>query len=265
MRIEFVAADPAGNITLLIKSPVPREDYGRIARKLLSLTEFKGEQVGFFTSPREGGRFRLEMMGGEFCGNAAMSLAAFFAYQDGLADGESAEYPLEISGADHIVPCRITREGASWIGSVHMPLPEKIEKYELEPYIRLPVVFFPGIAHAVVHEDMLSREQAERKIRSWCEAAGTDAFGILRTAPGNDRISPLVYVRETGSAVWERGCGSGSAAVGAYTAAQRAQNTALDLRQPGGLIRVNVDYDDSVRRIEISGTVKIVAMGQAWV
>jgi len=264
MKLDFVKLSPTQNMTLLVTGSVDRAQHSAVAARLMGPEGVGAEQVGFLEPASDAeARMRLQMMGGEFCGNAAMSLAAFLAFQDQLPDSAECVYPLEVSGADDLVRCRIRRRGDEYLGSVCMPLPTQIQIVAFPGAFCCPVVFFPGIAHAILPEDALTCSQAEACIADWCAFTDQEAFGIILR--GEDAIRPLVYVRETGSAVWERGCGSGSAAVGAYTAAQRAQNTALDLRQPGGLIRVNVDYDDSVRRIEISGTVKIVAMGQAWV
>ena len=267
MKLEFAKLSPTRNMTLIVTSPVARDMQPAVAEKLMAYGSVGAEQVGFLEpASLPGARARLQMMGGEFCGNAAMSLATFFAYQDDLPEGAETVYPLEISGAGARVDCRIVRGASACTGSVNMPLPERIEKCELEPFFRLPVVFFPGIAHVIVHEDMLSAEQAEKKIRSWCRAAGAEAFGILRTSAANDRISPLVYVRETDSAVWEHGCGSGTAALGAYCAMRAGQDQALEVSQPGGTIRVRAAYEAGrVSSIEISGEVKLVAAGSAWI
>ena len=72
MRIKVRVADPAGNITIFVTTPVEREKYPFIARQLLAREDLKGEQVGFIERKARGG-FRMEMMGGEFCGNASRS------------------------------------------------------------------------------------------------------------------------------------------------------------------------------------------------
>ena len=70
MRLYY--ADPAGNITAMVQSPIAPGDRVRVAKAILALG--RAEQVGFLTEPILGGDCRLEMMGGEFCGNAARSL-----------------------------------------------------------------------------------------------------------------------------------------------------------------------------------------------
>ena len=88
-----------------------------------------------------------------------------------------------------------------------------ISEEELEPGLFLPVVRFPGIAHVIVKEDKMDPAAAKAVIPRWCRQLKTDALGILLTNQDLNRIRPLVYVRQTDSGVWERGCGSGTAAI----------------------------------------------------
>ena len=87
MKLTLCTADPAGNITLLVETPVDPAEYHSVANQLMAIEQFHCEQVGFITEPVMGGGIRLEMMGGEFCGNATMSLGAVLARDAGLADG----------------------------------------------------------------------------------------------------------------------------------------------------------------------------------
>ena len=82
MRIKVRVADPAGNITVFVTTPVEREKYPAIARQLLAREELKGEQVGFIEKTDQGD-FRMEMMGGEFCGNASRSFGYLLCQQAG--------------------------------------------------------------------------------------------------------------------------------------------------------------------------------------
>ena len=266
MKLRFAKLNPTENMTILVSDPVPRNRHSAVAESLMAYGSVGGEQVGFLEEPSlPGARMRLQMMGGEFCGNATMSLAALLALQDGLPDGGEAVYPLEVSGADGIVPCRIHRNGDVCRGTVRMPLPEAIREVDFPGGVRCPVVFFPGIAHAIVREGVLCASDAPRCIPRWCATCGTEAFGIILADDALDRIRPLVYVRSTDSSVWERGCGSGTAALGAYLAHERRSNAALDVAQPGGIIHVDAKWDgERVSSVEISGDVRLAATGEAW-
>ena len=70
MKLNVLRADPAGNITLFVLDPVEKSRRADVAAQLMAVPEYKAEQVGFVCTPQEGGDGRMEMMGGEFCGNA---------------------------------------------------------------------------------------------------------------------------------------------------------------------------------------------------
>lgn len=267
MKLKFAKLNPTGNMTILVTDPVPRSLQGTVATALMAYGSVGGEQVGFLEAPTlPGARARLQMMGGEFCGNASMSLATLLAMEEKLPDGAAAIYPLEVSGADDLVRCRIERRGNACWGTVRMPLPEAIRELDFPGGPRCPVVFFPGIAHAIVREDALTAEQAQTCIADWCDTCGAEAMGILLASDAPDRIRPLVYVRSTDSSVWERGCGSGTAALGAWRAHLRRGDVEVEVLQPGGTIGVRAACSDGrVSQIEISGTVRPVCTGEAWI
>ena len=70
MELRYTVIDPTKNITLLVTTPVPRDVQPRVAAELLR-REKDAEQVGF-AEGLAAGNPRLQMMGGEFCGNATM-------------------------------------------------------------------------------------------------------------------------------------------------------------------------------------------------
>ena len=74
MELRYTVIDPTKNITLLVTTPVPRDVQPRVAAELLRRGK-DAEQVGFVEGLAAGDP-RLQMMGGEFCGNATMSMAA---------------------------------------------------------------------------------------------------------------------------------------------------------------------------------------------
>ena len=102
-EIRYVILDPTGNLTALVLDPVSGEERTRITAALMD----RCEQVGYLCSPEKPGvRARLQMMGGEFCGNASMAAAVYLAAGDGLQEDRETEIILEVSGADTPVACR---------------------------------------------------------------------------------------------------------------------------------------------------------------
>ena len=248
MGLRVTAADPAGNVTLLVESPVPPSEYRTIASRLLALPELRGEQVGFLTAPRMGGEVRLEMMGGEFCGNAARCAGLWQARKRGR-DGAVA---VEMSGCSHPLTVE-TGGGEAWAG---MPLPRFAEEIRLGG-ADFTAVCFEGIVHLVGECPPLSPETIARLLPEAAERFHLPAAGVMFLHGGLMR--PAVYVRDTDTLVWERSCASGSTAV-AWREARSAPDglRRLDLKQPGGIIRTEtVREGGQVRSIRIGGPVTL--------
>lgn len=271
MEISFIKTSPTQNVTVLVTTPVPRSEQPALAAKLLACDSVGGEQAGFIEPAKlPGARLRLQMMGGEFCGNATMSLGAWIARQDGLPDGGRVRYALEVSGTEGLAECRVERVGSAYRGTVCMPLPEQVCDVTLTTDAgpqTFPLVRMPGIAHIVAPvESGLSREEIARRIRGWNATLRADALGVLRYDAKGETIEPIVYVPATDSAVWERGCGSGTAALGCWHALRDGRSVRTSIRQPGGEIEVDAIVEgNAVARLTITGTVKIVAVGTAYV
>jgi diaminopimelate epimerase len=239
MDLECTIYDPTKNITLLVSTPVPRQQQSAVAAALIRRKP-EVEQVGFLEpAASPSARLHLQMMGGEFCGNACMAAAAYLSDQEQLTPGQSAIYPLEVSGAEGLITCRLERRIHRCRVNVAMPLPQRIGTAQLPLRGRVfsvPAVWFPGIVHCIVPEHFLTRGQAEEAIRPLCKSLGAEACGILLFSESTSTFTPLVYVASTDTAVWESGCGSGTAALGAYLALRRGTDTSTPLHQPGGLI-----------------------------
>lgn len=270
MELKFVKASPTENMTLLIQTPVPREQQLLVAEQLLAYGSVYAEQAGYIEMPQNAkAEKRLQMMAGEFCGNASLSLAAWLAKEKGLAVGESTEILLEVSGAADLVCCELTREGKGYHGRVQMPLPEKIEERDFSlqgKQYRFPVVVFEGITHIIVPaaewgEDGVTL--AEQAAKAW-KGALPEVFGILLYDAEKETLKPLVAVGES-SLIWEKGCGSGTCAIGAYLAQKVEKSIMASLQQPGGVMGVEAVFaNGKVEKLYITGKVSIVAEGTAY-
>ncbi|MEA5040922.1 MAG: hypothetical protein VB053_00090 [Oscillibacter ruminantium] len=267
MKLDYTVWDPTKNITLLVSTPVPRGEQPHVAAKLMSAHPHV-EQVGFLEpAALPGAALRLQMMGGEFCGNASMSAAAFLAEQGvvstGGADAPASFLVLEVSGYPGLLQCRLSRrvEGG-WNGTVDMPLPEKIGTAELPGVGTVPAVIFDGITHCIVPANAMTRPAAKAAIRPLCMALKADACGILLYDETAASFAPLVYVLSTDTAVWESGCGSGSAALGAYLASQTGGDCTAELCQPGGTISVCARWNEGrISALTITGYVALLEQG----
>ena len=239
MQLEYIIADPTGNITALVRTEVAPAEQPRIAAALMA-REKSVEQTGFLRLTERGAELR--MAGGEFCGNAALSAAAVFARERGLAPEEKITLPVSVSGAPWPVRVELNAlHGGGFSGTVEMPLPAavglktlRLDGRELSP---LACVEFPGITHIIVPGDMDAGE-AERAAREWCAELGASALGLMLLDEGVRRLRPLVYVPAGDTLFWESSCASGTAAVGAWLSARDGGPCRLTLDEPGGRLSV---------------------------
>ncbi len=265
-QISYYLMDPTKNMTILVETPVPEASFPFVAEKLMTI-EPGAEQVGFVrgsevaaVSGSERGANAdgkkiveelptLQMAGGEFCGNASMSAAVYYAMQGGISEGTLL---LRVSGAREPVEVQVKRSrDESWQGRVHMPKPVSIAEESFPDGSVHTVVRFEGIAHVIMDEAGADVQQlpiealkqdparAEALAASWCEHLHTDAIGLMFLNEAHDGMQPLVYVPVAGTCIWESSCASGTTAVGAYLA-QKAGAAHYSLRQPGGVLQIEV-------------------------
>lgn len=259
-------------MTILVESPVDRALHQGVARSLMAYDSVHAEQAGFIepaASPEAWAR--LQMMGGEFCGNATMSLAAHLACRKGYPAGSRVEVPLEVSGAEGLLRCQVIVEDGYYLCKVQMPAPQGLERRDLPldgALYPVTMIYLPGITHILLPVEAVPgdyREFAARAVHKWGDLTGEEAFGLLFYDDRSCRIEPLVYVKPTQTVVWERGCGSGTAAVGVFLAQRARSDIHAHVSQPGGSIAVWANWSEgAVRDIHIQGKVRIVAEGTAF-
>ena len=267
MEIQFIKMSPTQNVTILVLTEIPRAQQPQIAEKLLEYDGVGGEQVGFIEKS-ETACIRLQMMGGEFCGNASMAAGAYLAETEKLPVGASKEYPIEVSGAKDIVNVYVTRTENGCRGRVEIPAAERIQTVAL-PFdgnvISASCVTLPGITHLILPQETgITLPQIEREIRNWNAILRADALGALVYDEEKCAIEPVVYVPGSNTVVRERGCGSGTAAIGCQCALKKGK-CVLDVRQPGGVIRVLAEYENGKFTTTIEGNVRMTARGIAYV
>ena len=103
MELNILRADPAGNITVFVLDPVEKAHRAAIAEKIMAIPALKAEQVGYACPSEDDVDGHMEMMGGEFCGNATRAYAMYVARQR----GGLSEVRLRVSGCDHVVTAAV--------------------------------------------------------------------------------------------------------------------------------------------------------------
>lgn len=229
MKLTVVQANPAGNITLFVRTPVDKVQYGAVGEKLLALPSLQGEQVGFVC---ENGR--LEMAGGEFCGNATRAFGLLTARQRGLTGRQ--HLTLSVSGCEKPVGVDVDTDAGT--ARAEMPLPLFV-RTETVSGISGTLVHLGGIAHFVVDGVTPSETFFAEVEPLFLSLGALDAYGVIFLSGA--KMTPLVKVPATKAFVWEGSCGSGSLAAAIAQSDGMEGAFEHDYVQPAGTIRVTVE------------------------
>ncbi|MDF2676787.1 MAG: hypothetical protein K0Q97_1097 [Bacillota bacterium] len=232
---DVLLANPAGNITaIVLNENVKKENYIEIANKLMELKQYNIEQVGFVKKPQMGGELRLEMMGGEFCGNATRSFGLYLAQLKGELDDE--KIAVEISGCSDLVFVETNLKNK--YTKTQMPLPKNIFEINLSNGKNFSVIEFEGIFHAICWEDLNDNIYDSIKEVIY-EKYNPEAMGVIFLNKDSLEIKPIVYVKETNSKVYEQSCGSGSIAAAVFLSKDNNEGIyTYNIKNPGGIIEV---------------------------
>lgn len=240
-KYRIVRADPAGNITLFVLTPVEKAECAAIAARLMAIKELKAEQVGFIFP-----NGHMEMEAGEFCGNASRAYGFLLAKQKGLIGRHTMH--LSVSGCDHPIAVAVDMEQGT--AEAEMPLPRSVEQVDVDG-VPGTLVHLGGIAHLIVRDVAPSQAffaQAESVFAAYPEL---QAYGVCFL--NGESMTPLVKVPEAGTLVFEGSCGSGTLASVVAMSQGREGTFSAALRQPAGIVSASV-----TRR---AGTVIAAAIG----
>lgn len=263
-KLKITMADPAGNRTAFVEGHVEPKYYAAVGAALLRDADLRAEQAGFVCPANRGSAGRLEMMGGEFCGNAARSFGLWLGKQSGKKAGDIV--PIEISGSSDVLDV-LLEENGSWIS---MPLPLRIDEIAVSEaagseskvrspdasgFLRYPAVVLEGLTHVILENVKPSDALAHAVIRK--VAGESDANAVSAIFVTGDQMTPAVWVRATDSFVWESSCGSGTLAASVWLG-RHTQNGIFicELKQPGGILKAELQISGgSVTGARIGGPV----------
>ena len=276
MKLHFVKINPVENMTIFVLDQLPRKDHITISNRLMDYSNLHAEQVGFIESSKNhADLIRLQMMGGEFCGNATRSLAAFMVHSQHPEIekiGSKFMVPLEVSGIDEVINCEVEplEKTNLYMSKIKMPVPLSINKIIIDDSgnkVKTIRVDLPGITHFIVNKDKINdKDKYYEIIKSVMAKEDYDAFGIMYYDYNKNFMEPLVYVRSTDSLFWERSCGSGSCALGCALAFLNKESLEKEIHQPGGLLKVSVGYENhNINSLYLNGEVEIVSEGIVYI
>ncbi|MCL2139162.1 MAG: hypothetical protein FWH41_06480 [Treponema sp.] len=265
MLLEIIQANPAGNITIFVMNPPERnEERMQAARKLMADARLKAEQIAFVKAPAKPGEiWRMEMAGGEFCGNASRSFALLAAKKEGLSGKHTVL--IATSGMKNPLPVHIDTETQT--AEIEIPPPVAEKNIEINGQY-FPLYAFDGITH-IIAENMPPKDSNAlegftrslvQKINAQRQAEGLSSFGAIGVMFFNAEksfLQPAVWTQAAGKIIFESSCGSGSAALGIWAMRNETEaDREFFLEQPGGTIAVHVKKQaGKISLLSISGKV----------
>lgn len=251
--IRIQVANASGNITIFVLDYFDRSLYQTIATQLLALEELAGEQVAFVT-----GDTSMEMCGLEFCGNASRSFGLMLAKQRGLQG--TGKIQISVSGCDEVLGVDV--DTANNYTRVKMPSPLSIGTLDNTPIQKLngsAIVDLGGILHVIL-TDVEPTLQIFNQIKDFILAEfNPPAIGAMFFDCEQNKLTPVVYVRDVDTTYFEGSCGSGSTAVAAAFCAEEKNGIfQFELQQPAGMIISTIEKaHGTIKNVWIQGPVSL--------
>lgn len=248
--IQIIVADPAGNKTIFVLTPVPREFYQPIASYLLSLKEYDAEQIAFVLPDEPGLQGRMEMCGLEFCGNASRTFALIQAKKLGLSGQHTLR--VQVSGCEAPLDVEVNVE--TNYTKIRMPIPLSIASWNNDILVDLG-----GILHLVTMDKDPDPAVFETLKEQLIQEYDPPALGVVFFQPGNRVLTPVVYVADVRTTYFEGSCASGTVAViAALTHASPPGDYSYTIRQPLGELTASIKKENGhIDSIFIEGPVSM--------
>ena len=257
---------PSGNTTAVVFDQMLKTNREQLNNNVMeswrrkAVGEPEVEQCCFVTLPKdERALAKVEMFGGEFCGNATRSVIQL------LTKGKDYQGMIEVSGVDR--PLNFSVKNG--VIGLEMPLPEDGELVKIVEEGTL--VQLDGIAQLVV-TDLAKRENSSPRgllnillSQNKYDLAEQAAVGITYYDPVSNKADFGVWVKEVNTVFDETACGSGTCAIGIATALQAQENQKLEVIQPSGeSIETEAYFNGETGKVTtstISGTVSVLYDG----
>lgn len=279
-KLDIQIADPSGNITIFVRTPVERRHYQQVAGQLLADEDYGAEQVAFILSNSDSSQNpssgvsdcapgiagdpdvdgRMEMCGLEFCGNASRAFGLMLASEAGETGHVTKR--IRVSGCD--APLTVVLDMETSRAKIRMPDPLSCEVQGDRT-----VVDLGGILHIIVEapeteggseEQQAEMERTFGKIRSDIyRTMDPPALGVMFWDSAEKKLTPVVYVKDVETVYFEGSCGSGTTACAAAFSMGKPDGTySWSIPQPAGIIDVTAEVKDGrAQAIYIDSQVKL--------
>lgn len=259
-KLDIIVANPAGNITIMVLTPVLRKDYKTVAQKLLQLEGLNGEQVAFLLPGNEKNTFsKMEMCGLEFCGNASR---AFALHKARCHKPPLRKLEVAVSGFPEPLTARIDPE-AGYV-EMDMPVPTELRSFsgkELSLNRDGILVSIDGISHLVL-EDVAPVAETFEMLKDFIYKnydPGLPAFGVMFCDTVNQLMTPVVYVKDVDTTYFEGSCASGTVAASCAMADSLPDGRhRFILQQPEGTLHTTViKKKNQIEKITLGGVIAL--------
>lgn len=258
---KYTILRPGGNNQMIIKGFVQQNKKRLINDEMIK--RFPSvEQVSFYEYDGKNKTARLELAGGEFCGNATRSLAYL------LLDGKKGKLQIKVSGTTKKLKAGIRKETTAY---AQMPISsiKSIKKLRTNLFR----VDLEGITQLVYIQKRRINNSQDLKKSAFKILEGENliysvpAAGVMFI---NDQdkyieLKPVVWVRDIETLLFETACASGTAAVGIWKAVQDKKSfTKVQVKQPSGkLIEAQIyKKKQGILDVYINGEVEILEKGK---
>lgn len=257
-KYEITILRPGGNDTALVKGIVRKSFRKKINDEIMKKYS-NVEQVGFYAFDKKRNLARLEMAGGEFCGNATRSLSYL------LLDGKKGDLTLKVSGAKSPLKAGVDKNNSAYAQIPIFKTLNSVRKISK----KLTLVKIRGIYHLIVNKPSKSSPKTLKKLgkellRQQNLLLTQPAAGVMfvdKNSKGGIKIEPIVWVRDIQTLFYETACASGTAAIGLWAIEQsRRDEIKINVLQPSKqFIEVVVKRDrNKFISAKIEGPIKIL-------
>lgn len=247
--INIIPADPAGNKTIFVTTPVARKHYQEVASYLLSLDEYEAEQVAFILPDNS-----MEMCGMEFCGNASRTYGLIYA-KDLAENGDTplkGSVMIHVSGSDKALTVEYDLE--TNYTKIDMPVPVSITDHGDDILVNLG-----GIMHLVTTNKKADPNTFQRLKNRLMNELDPPALGVMFYDKDTSELTPVVYVADVDSTYFEGSCASGTVAVAAaMTQDMEDCDEIFTIKQPKGTLITEIKKrQNKIFSVSIEGPVII--------
>ena len=258
---------PSGNTTAVVFDQMLDTDREDLNSRVMSAWKVKEasqpevEQCCFVTLPKNiEAVARVEMFGGEFCGNATRSVIQL------ITEGKDYQGMIEVSGVDRPLNFNVS----NGVIAVEMPLP--LDGNLATQVAEGTLVQLDGIAQLVVTDATIQQSRTPRELlndlleQNSYDLAEQPAVGVTYYDRDTKNAEFGVWVKEVNTVFDETACGSGTCAIGVASALDARQNQKIEVVQPSGeSISTEAAYDNESGKVvasNIAGKVSVLYDGE---